>query len=473
MSSTTIPLPKVGSGIPGLDEITGGGYPKGRSTLLCGGPGCGKTLFALEFLVHGARDHGEPGVFLAFEETAHDLAQNMASMGIDLDMLGAQGKLRVEHIPVERQDLVATGDYDLDGLFVRLGHAIDTVKARRVVLDTVESLFSGLADEVIVRTELRRLLRWLKERGVTTVITGESGVHTLTRHGLEEYVADCVIALDHRVDEQISARRLRVVKYRGSAHGTNEYPFLIDQDGISVLPVTSLVLRHDVSTERISSGVPVLDAMLGDAGYFRGSSVLVSGTAGTGKSSLAAQFAAAACKRGERTLYFPFEESPAQIVRNMRSIGLDLAPWEQAGLLRFDAHRPTLSGLEMHLLRMRNMIASSDPRVVIVDPLNSFIAGNNRLEVKTMLLRLVDYLKARRITALFTNLTAGGSHPEETDAAISSMIDTWLLLQQVREEQHRLRTLEIIKSRGMPHSDQICHFRITADGIALEPAERH
>jgi circadian clock protein KaiC len=468
MSPATTPLPKVASGIAGLDEITGGGYPQGRSTLLCGGPGCGKTLFALEFLVHGASHCNEPGVFVAFEETAHDLARNIASMGIDLDALGAQGKLLVEHIAVDRQDLVATGDYDLDGLFIRLGHAVDTVKARRVVLDTVETLFSGLTDAAILRAELRRLFHWLKERGVTTVITGESGMGALTRHGLEEYVSDCVIALDHRVDEQISARRLRVVKYRGSTHGTNEYPFLIDDDGISVLPVTSLDLRHEASDERVSSGVPALDAMLGDAGYFRGSSVLISGTAGTGKSSLAAQFAVAACRRGERALYFPFEESPAQIVRNMRSIGLDLTPWEQAGLLHFDAHRPTLSGLERHLLRMRNMIASRDPQVVIVDPLNSFVAGNNRLEVKVMLLRLVDYLKSRRITALFTNLTAGGDHPEETDAAISSMIDTWLLLQQVREGRHRLRTLEIIKSRGMPHSDLICYFRLTPDGIALE-----
>lgn len=468
MPSALARLPKARSGVAGLDEITGGGFPAGRPTLLCGGPGCGKTLLALQFLVHGATACDEPGVFMAFEETARDLAQNVASMGIDLDALCAEGKLKVDHIHVDRHEMTETGDYDLEGLFIRLGYAIDSIKAKRVVLDTIETLFSGLANEAILRAELRRLFEWLKERGVTTVITGESGERTLTRQGLEEYVSDCVIALDHRVHDQISSRRLRVVKYRGSTHGTNEYPFLIDEDGISVLPVTSLILKHEVSTERISSGVPALDALLDDAGYFRGSSVLVSGTAGTGKSSLAAHFAAAACARGERVLYFPFEESPAQIVRNMRSIGLDLAPWEEAGLLHFDANRPSMGGLEMHLLRMRKMVAASDPRVVIVDPLNSFITGDNRVEVKVMLLRLVDHLKSRGITALFTNLTAGGAHPEETDTAISSLIDTWLLLRQIHLAQHRQRTLEIIKSRGMAHSDRICIFALTADGIALE-----
>ncbi|MEX2480375.1 MAG: circadian clock protein KaiC [Gammaproteobacteria bacterium] len=468
MSSAHAQLPKAHCGIAGLDEITGGGFPAGRPTLLCGGPGCGKTLLALQFLVHGATACDEPGVFMAFEETARDLTRNVASLGIDLDALSTQGKLKVDHIHVDRHEMTETGDYDLEGLFIRLGHAIDSIGAKRVALDTIETLFAGFSNEAILRAELRRLFLWLKERGVTTLITGESGERTLTRQGLEEYVSDCVIALDHRIVDQISSRRLRVVKYRGSTHGTNEYPFLIDEDGISVLPVTSLVLDHEVSSERVSSGVPALDAMLGDAGYFRGSSVLVSGTAGTGKSSLAAHFAAAACKRGERVLYFPFEESPAQIERNMLSIGLDLHFCKSAGLLHFDANRPSLGGLEMHLLRMRKMIAACNPQVVIVDPLNSFIAGGNRLEVKLMLLRLVDYLKSRHITALFTNLTAGGDHPEETDTAISSLIDTWLLLQRIHVAQHRQRTLEIIKSRGMAHSDRISAFRLTAHGIALE-----
>jgi circadian clock protein KaiC len=459
-------LAKSSTGIQGLDELTGGGLPQGRPTLVCGGAGCGKTLLSMEFLIHGAVRFGEPGVFMAFEETAADLAKNVASLGFDLDDLVARRLLAIDYVRVDRSELEHSGDYDLEGLFIRLGHAIDSIGAKRVVLDTIESLFSDLPNQGILRAELRRLFRWLKDRGVTAIITGERGSEpgALTRQGLEEYVSDCVIVLDHRVTGMVSSRRLRVVKYRGSTHGTNEYPFLIDAAGISVLPVTSLGLQHKVSDERVPSGVHGLDVMLGGAGYFRGSSVLVSGTAGTGKSSLAAHFAVAACRRGERVMYFAFEESASQIMRNMRSIGIDFEPWVRQDLLRFHAARPCLSGLEMHLATMLKQIAAFEPQVVVVDPLNSFVTVGNEDDVKMMLLRLVDALKLRQITAFFTSLTAGGGALEQTDVAISSLIDTWLLVRDMESGGERNRGLYILKSRGMPHSNQIREFLLTGQG---------
>jgi len=467
MKKSRTQLPKSPTGIQGLDEITGGGLPKGRPTLVCGSAGCGKTLLAMEFLVRGARQFNEPGVFMAFEENAKDLTQNVASLGFDLKDLIARKKMVLDFVYIERSEIEETGEYDLEGLFIRLGHAIDSIGAKRVVLDTIESLFSGLPNPLILRAELRRLFRWLKDKGVTAVITGERGEETLTRQGMEEYVSDCVIVLDHRVSEQVTSRRLRVVKYRGSTHGTNEYPFLIDEDGILVLPVTSLGLQNIVSTDRIPTGVAHLDAMLGGAGYYRGSSVLVSGTAGTGKTSLAAHFAEAACRRGERALYFAFEESPSQIMRNMRSIGIDLEPWVQKGLLQFQANRPSFAGLEMHLTMMHKAVNAFKPQVVIVDPLSSFVIGGNETEVKSMLMRLVDFLKMNRITGLFTNLTSGRGALELTDVAISSLIDTWLLLRDIEIGGERNRGLYILKSRGMAHSNQIREFLLTDHGVEL------
>ncbi len=462
-------LPKVPTGIRGLDEITNGGLPKGRPTLVAGSAGAGKTLFAMEFLIRGATEYNEPGVFVAFEETADELAKNVQSLGFDLKTLIAKKKIVIDHIRVERSEIHETGEYDLEGLFIRLDYAIKSIGAKRVVLDTVESLFAGLSNALILRAELRRLFRWLKSKGVTAIVTAERGAGgdgTFTRHGLEEYVSDCVILLDHRVTQEISTRRLRVVKYRGSMHGTNEYPFLIDETGFTVLPITSLGLQHTASNERISSGIPRLDAMLG-GGYYRGSSILVSGTAGSGKTSVAAHFAHAACARGERVLYCAFEESAAQITRNMRSIGTDLAPWTQKGLLQFHAVRPTLYGLEMHLAAMHNAIQSFKPQAVIIDPVNSFMIGNNTIEVKAMLMRLVDFLKMQRITAFFTSLTSGGSQPEQTDVAISSLIDTWLLLRDFELNGERNRAMYILKSRGMAHSNQIREFLLTNCGIEL------
>jgi circadian clock protein KaiC len=460
-------LLKTPTGIQGVDEITGGGLPKGRTTLLCGSTGSGKTLLAMEFLVQGATQFNEPGVFMAFEETAEDLIKNSASLGFDLNDLIARKKMVLDIVYIERSEIEASGEYDLEGLFIRLGHAIDSIGAKRVVLDTIESLFSGLPNPAILRAELRRLFRWLKDKGVTAVITGERGDKTLTRQGLEEYVSDCVIVLDHRVSEQTSSRRLRVVKYRGSTHGTNEYPFLIDEDGISMLPITSLSLEHTASSERVSSGIPRLDAMLGGVGYFRGSSVLVSGTAGTGKSTFAAHFAEAACRRGERVLYFAFEESPSQIVRNMRSIGIDLQPWVKKGLLQIHANRPSFAGLETHLAMKHKVINAFKPQMVILDPLNSFIIGDNDIEVRAMLMRLVDFLKTKQITGLFTSLTSSGGVLEQTEVNISSLIDTWLVLRSIDSAGERNRGLSILKSRGMAHSNQIREFLLTDHGVEL------
>jgi len=460
-------LAKSLTGIKGLDEITYGGFPKGRTTLVCGSAGCGKTLLAMEFLVRGATQFNEPGVFLAFEETNKELIENVISLGFDLKELEKQKKIILDHVHLERSEIEETGEYDLDGLFIRINNAITTIGAKRVVLDTIESLFSGFSNPLILRAELRRLFRWLKEKGVTTVITGERGDTTLTRQGLEEYVSDCVLVLDHRVNEQTSTRRIRVIKYRGSVHGTNEYPFLIDETGFSVLPITSLALNHKVSFDRISTGITELDTMLGGMGYFRGSSILISGTAGTGKSSMAAHFSEAACKRGERVLYSSLEESPAQIIRNMKSIGIDLESMVSRGLLKFLAARPTFYGLEMHLTAIHKQIDNFDPSVVIIDPINSFLMGNNVLEAKSMSMRLIDYLKTKQTTALFTSLSSGGSDLEHTDIFISSLIDTWILLRDIEIGGERNRGIYILKSRGMSHSNQIREFLLTDTGIKL------
>lgn len=460
-------LHKAPSGIPGFDEISTGGLPFGRTSLVCGAAGAGKTLFGMQFLVRGITDYNEPGVFIAFEETEEDLAQNVSSLGFDLQELVDSNKLALDHIRVERSEIEESGEYNLDGLFLRLELAIQSVGAKRVVIDTLETLFGGLKDYAILRSELRRLFRWLKDQGVSAVITAERGDGTLTRHGLEEYVSDCVILLDHRVRDQISTRRLRIVKYRGTSHGTNEYPFIIDESGVVVMPITAAGLEHEVSNERISTGVPRLDAMFGGNGYYRGSTVLISGTAGAGKSSLSAHFADAACKRGERCLYFTFEESPAQVKRNMTSIGLNLADHETNGLLKFVAARPTTHGLETHLAIMHKLIRDFEPTTVIVDPVSNLISGANRDEANQMVVRLIDYLKMHCITALLTSLTSGGFAEEATEIAISSIVDTWLLVKSIDASGERNRGLYVLKSRGMEHSNQIREFVITSRGVDL------
>ena len=460
-------LPKSPTGIPGLDEITGGGLPKGRPTLICGAAGCGKTLFAMEFLVNGAIEYGEPGVFVAFEENAEELAQNVASLGFGLKDLIKKKKVILDHIQIERSEIAETGEYDLDGLFIRLGHAIDTIGAKRVVLDTIEVLFGALPNHTIVRAELQRLFRWLKNRGVTAIITAERGEGTMTRFGLEEYVADCVILLDHRVVDQVSTRRLRIVKYRGTVHGTSEYPFLIGKNGISVLPITSLALDHKVSNKRISTGIKEIDNMLDGKGFYRGSSVLISGTAGTGKSSLVAAIVDAACSRGERCLYFAFEESTSQILRNMRSIGIDLAPHVKKGLLQFHVARPTQYGLEMHLVNMYDLINEYDPDVVVLDPITDFFAVGTQAEVKATITRIIDFLKTRQITGFFTSYTSEEEGADQSIVGVSSLIDAWISLRNLEINGERHRGLFILKSRGMPHSNQIRSFHLTDDGIKI------
>jgi circadian clock protein KaiC len=460
-------LAKTSTGIKGLDEITSGGLPKGRPTLVCGSAGCGKTLLGMEFLVRGAQ-LGEPGVCITFEERVEDLIANIASLGFDLPQLIAEKKLRLDHVQLDPSQIEEAGEYDLEGLFVRLGYAIDAIGAQRVLLDTIEALFAGLSNTGILRAELSRLFNWLKDKGVTTIVTGERGEGQLTRHGLEEYVSDCVILLDHRVSDTIFTRRLRVVKYRGSVHGTNDYPFLIDEHGIAVLPITSLELQHTALDERISTGVSHLDTMLGGAGYYRGSSILVSGTAGTGKTTLAAQFVSAACGRGERCLYFGFEESLSQVTRNMRSVGIDLAPWLQAGLLQYYGTRPTAHGLEMHLVKMHKLVEDFWPSVVVMDPVTSLLSSGTPNAVKGMLTRLIDFLKAQQITALMTTLTSEVEHLEQTDVHVSSLIDTWLLLRDLENGGERNRGLMVLKSRGMAHSNQIREFLLTTNGIELQ-----
>ena len=456
---------KAPTGVSGLDQVTFGGLPAGRPTLVCGGPGCGKTILAATFLVNGAVMFDEPGVFMSFEETSEDLLANVASLGYDLQRLVAENKIAMDYVRVERSEIQESGEYDLEGLFVRLGYAIKSIGAKRVVLDTLEVLFAGLGDSPALRSEIRRLFGWLKEQGVTALITAERGTGALTRLGLEEYVSDCVLLLDNRVSREITTRRLRVVKYRGSAHGTNEYPFLIDAKGITVLPVTEAGLAHQASDVAISSGVAGLDLMLGVGGFFRGASILVSGTAGTGKSSLAAHFADASCSRGERCIYFAFEESPAQIVRNMRSIGLNLQPRIDAGLLRFEAARPSLFGLEMHLARMYREIEEFKPAAVILDPISALRGEAG--DVHSVLLRVIDLLKSRGITAYLTSLLNMQGQLYSEDAGMSSLMDTWLSLVQLESNGERNRGLYVLKSRGMSHSNQIREYQITSTGVNL------
>ena len=463
-------LQKERTGIPGFDEITLGGLPAGRPTLVCGSAGAGKTLFAMEFLVRGATLYNQPGVFISFEESNEELTTNVASLGFDLNQLIVDKKLVLDYVFIERSEIEETGEYDLEGLFLRLGHAIDSIGAKRIVLDTLEALFSALPNEAIIRAELRRLFRWLKEKGVTALITCERGEGKLTRYGLEEYVADCVILLDNRVENQISTRRMRIVKYRGTSHGTNEYPFLIDEKGFSVVPITSLGLSHPAPTEYISSGIARLDTMLDGKGFYRGSSILVSGTAGTGKSTIGAHFVESACARGERALFFAFEESQDQIVRNMRSIGIDLEKFVKKGLLKFQNARPSTWGLELHLAMIHNMISEFSPSVVMVDPITNFLAIGDRIETKQMLTRLIDFLKSRQITAMFTSLTSGGDDLEDSEVDVSSLMDAWLLVKNIECNGERNRGLYILKARGVAHSNQIREFLLTDHGIQLVDA---
>jgi circadian clock protein KaiC len=466
-------LPKVPTGIDGLDEVTGGGLPRGRTTLVCGGAGSGKTLFGIEFLVRGSLQYDEPGVCLALDEGADKLADNVRSLGFDLRGLVKHKKLLVDYVHVERSEIEETGEYNLDGLFIRLAHAVRSIKAKRVLLDGIDSLFAGLRNEAVLRAELRRLFRWLDDENLTAVVTAERGNVTLTRHGLEEYIADCVILLDHRVTDQVSTRRLRLVKYRGTSHGTDEYPYMIDSDGISVLPITSLALAHNATNARVSAGISGLDEMLGGKGFFRGSSVLVSGTAGTGKSSVAAAFASAACARGENCLYVAFEESPGQIIRNMRSVGIDLEQWMQNRSLQFYAVRPTSTGLEEHLASLQKLIKRTAPGVVVVDPITSVVSLSGISGVKSMLTRLVDFLKVQRITSMFTNLTFGKGTEERTEEGVSSLMDTWIVLRDVKRNGRSIRGVHIVKSRGMPHSREFRELIVGDNGVDLGEVLTH
>lgn len=464
------PLEKSPTGIKGLDEISGGGLPKGRTTIVCGGPGCGKTMLGIEFLVRGATEFNEPGVLIAFEETPQEMTRNVASLGFDLKDLADRKKLFLEYIYIEPSEIEEAGDYDLEGLFVRLQNAIDTVGAKRVLLDTVEALFSGFKNLGILRAEIRRLFRWLKDRGMTTVLTAERGEGSLTRYGLEEYVSDCVILMDHRVTEQASTRRMRIVKYRGTKHGSNEYPFLIDERGMSVLPITSLELQHSASSERVSTGIADLDRMLEGEGYFRGSSVLVSGTAGSGKTTLAVSFADATCRRGEKCLYIGLEESLGQLTRNMKSVGFDISPWIKKGLLIHRAWRPAQYGMEMHLLRIHNLVEEFQPKAVVIDPMTNLASDSSQKDAHAMLMRLLDFLKMRGITAFLVSLTTAGLTLEHTDVGISSLIDTWVLMRDIELNGERNRCLYLVKSRGMAHSNQLREFLMSKEGIRLIPA---
>jgi len=465
-------LEKCATGIKGFDEITEGGLPRNRITLVCGSAGSGKTLLAIDFMTNGAAKFDEPGVFVSFEETADDLYRNVASLNMDLKHLVSQKKISIECILLERRDIQAI-DFNLEGLFIRLEYAIDAIGAKRVVLDSIESLFAGLTDPGILRLEIKRLFRWLKEKKVTTFITGEPGQgNSYTRHGLEEYISDCIIFLDNRVRDQTSTRRIRIIKYRGSNHGTNEYPFVIDSTGLSVIPITSTGLDQPGTSEKISTGVPALDSMFKGRGFTRGSTILVSGTAGTGKTSLAASFAVERCKQGERCLFLSYEESSGQLVQNMSSIGIDFKPFIKSGLLKISATRPSFFGLEMHLLDLYKLLSEFKPQSVVIDPLTSLISEGSEREIQSMVTRMIDLLKSNGITGFFTSLVSSTTQNfSGGEVGVSSLIDTWIVVRELEENPgpKRLRGLYIVKSRGTSHSSDVHKLILSDDGITLVP----
>ncbi|MGI2335911.1 MAG: circadian clock protein KaiC [Dehalogenimonas sp.] len=466
-------LGKIPIGIKGFDDITDGGLPRGRTTLVCGNAGSGKTVFAMEFLTNGIIKYNEPGLFISFEESEQDLSENFASLGIDTKKMIADKKLIIDRVIIERENLTETGEYNLDALFIRIACAIDAIGAKRVVLDTIEAIFSEMPNETFLRSEIRRLFNWLKAKQVTSIVTGEKGTGTFTRYGLEEYVSDCVIVLDNRIETEISTRRLFIAKYRGSRHGSGEYPFLIDEHGISVIPLSSAGLDYKISEDRVSSGIISLDAMFGGKGFFKSSSILFSGTAGTGKTTFASYFVDAACRRGEKCLYLGYEESGPQVERNMRSVGLELQPWVESGLLRFHASRPSLSNLEHHLVMMIKHIDEVSPSMVVIDPVTSFITESNELYVKALLVRLTDHLKSRGITAVYTHLTKGGENAEQTEMGFSSMVDTWVVLSDHIQNSKRKHSLSILKSRGMNHSSEVATYALTEHGPDIIRQENH
>jgi len=462
-------LEKCPTGIVGLDEVTQGGFPKNRTTLVSGGAGSGKTLLGIDFLIKGATGFKEPGVFMSFEETEDELFKDVASLNLELPELVARKKILIEHVILERKDIQEI-DFNLEGIIVRLEHAIDSIGAKRVVLDSIESLFAGVDDAGILRIEIKRLFRWLKDKKVTAIVTGEPGEDAYTRHGLEEFVSDCIILLDNRVREQIAVRRLRVIKYRGSNHGVNEYPFVIDESGLSVIPITSAGLEQAGTNEKVSTGIPSLDKMFkGKPGYTRGSTVLVSGTAGTGKTSLGAAFAVASCKRGERCLFISYEESAGQLVQNMRSIGIDFAPWIKKGLLKFVSVRPSFFGLEMHLLDVYKLVDGFKPKCVVIDPLTSLTREGDHREITSMITRMIDLLKSRSITTFFTSLVSSSEKNDTSgEIGVSSLIDTWIVVRELEVERKRTRSLFIVKSRGTGHESDVHRMVLTDDGVNLE-----
>ena len=467
-------LHKCPTGIKGFDEITEGGLPKNRTTLFCGSTGTGKTLLGIDFLINGAINYNEPGLFMSFEETQDEIYKDVASLNMDLQGLVSQKKILLEYVLLERRDIQERGEFNLEGLFIRLEQAIDSIGAKRVVLDSIESLFAGVKDAGILRLEIKRLFRWLKEKQVTAIITGELGEGSYTRHGLEEYVSDCIILLDNRVREQISTRRIRVIKYRGSKHGTNEYPFVIDKGGLSVIPITSAGLDQPGTAKRVSTGIPSLDKMFKGAGYTRGSTVLASGTAGTGKTSLAAAFAIETCKRGERCLFLSYEESSGQLIQNMNSISFHFEPLVKKGLLKIVSTRPSFFGLEMHLLEVYKIIADFKPQAVVMDPLTSLIGQGNQLEILSMFTRMIDHLKSEGITGFFTSLVSSAAQNDTSgEIGVSSLIDTWIVARELEENEgkRRIRGLYIVKSRGMNHSSDIHKLILSDDGINLVPMD--
>ena len=471
--STSLPhqLHKCPTGIKGFDQITEGGIPENRTTLICGAAGTGKTLWGLDFLINGALHYNEPGVFMSFEETEDELHKDVASLNMDLHGLVLQKKIQLEYVLLERRD-IQESTFNLEGLLVRLEHAIDSLGARRVVLDSIESLFAGLTNAGVLRLEIKRLFRWLKERQVTAIVTGEPGQGAYTRHGLEEYISDCIILLDNRVVEQMSVRRIRVIKYRGSNHGTNEYPFVIDKDGLSVIPITSAGLDQPGTNKRVSTGIPSLDKMFMGGGFTRGSTVLVSGTAGTGKTSIAAAFAIERCRRGERCLFLSYEESSGQLIHNMSSIGFKFEPLIQKGLLKIVSTRPSFFGLEMHLLDLYKIIAEFKPKAVIIDPLTSLIGEGNQREIQSMVTRMIDLLKSKGITGIFTSLVSSTAQNFTSgEVGVSSLIDTWIVVRELEEEtsKRRIRGLYIVKSRGMGHSSDVHKLILSNEGIGIVP----
>ena len=458
----------VSTGVKGLDDVLGGGIPQGHAMLLVGKPGTGKSILSMEYLLHGIELHKENGVYISFEESEKQIISNAASFGWKFEEMVKKNKLAISYIDMQPEQMRTVGDYDLSALILRVKGAIKKVNARRVVIDGINNLLSTFDDERIIRSDLLRLIREIKEVNATIFITGERGHDSWSKMGFEEYLADGLMHLDNRTDGNYQTREIQVVKCRGINHYTGKSPFIINSEGMSIRPLITADFDYKVLKSRVSTGIADIDNMLGGKGLYRGSTVYITGPSGAGKTSISSSFANGACSRGERALFLAFEESSDQIIRNMKSIGLSLDKWVNEKLLYFYTARATTNSLEGHLDNIMTMVREVEPTCVVLDPISAFRPIANENETKLMLIRLNDYLRARKITTVFTALSSDGEYSEHADVQLSSIADTWIVVRIMDYKGERNNVMQLMKSRGMSHSRQMKEMYFTGNGLKLQ-----